>query len=178
MVLLAAAAPSLSQTPLGTAFTYQGQLKQAGQPFNGPADLLFDLYDADVGGNLLGGHALNGVAISGGLFTVQLNGAGQFGASAFNGEQRWLEISINGTPLLPRQELTAAPNALFSVDADLLDGLDSTAFLQSIPVPLTLSNWSATYIIQTENVSYYDGASGVYGLASHALHTTASAASA
>ncbi len=45
-----------AQTPLGIAFRYQGRLLQAGQPFNGPADSLFDLYDASVGGILLGSH--------------------------------------------------------------------------------------------------------------------------
>ena len=54
IVLLAAAAPSLSQTPLGTAFTYQGQLKQNGQPVNGPTDLVFNLYDDPTAGSLLG----------------------------------------------------------------------------------------------------------------------------
>jgi hypothetical protein len=114
IVLLTGAATAWSQTPLGTAFTYQGQLNQAGQPFEGPADLLFELYDASVGGDLLGGEALNGVAVNGGLFTVQLNAAGEFGPSAFTGEQRWLQISVNGTALSPRQELTATPYAAFA----------------------------------------------------------------
>ncbi|HOW17920.1 MAG TPA: hypothetical protein PLC79_02705, partial [Phycisphaerae bacterium] len=47
-----AAAPAA--TPLGTAFTYQGRLKSAGQPFNGSANLVFKLYDASSAGNLLG----------------------------------------------------------------------------------------------------------------------------
>ncbi len=35
-----------SASPLATgAFTYQGQLKEAGQPFNGLADVTFRLFD-------------------------------------------------------------------------------------------------------------------------------------
>ena len=34
-----------AQTPAGTAFTYQGQLKQAGTPFTGPADFEFSLWN-------------------------------------------------------------------------------------------------------------------------------------
>ena len=107
--VLAAAA-----TPLGTGFTYQGQLKQAGQPYSGSADLVFDLYDAASAGNLLGTQTLNGVAVTNGLFTVQLNAAGELGFNAFGGNERWLDITVNGTPLLPRQHLTASPYALFA----------------------------------------------------------------
>lgn len=105
---------SIAGTPLGTGFTYQGQIKQSGLPFTGSASMTFSLYDAGVGGDFLGTQMLSGVSINGGLFTVILNDSGQFGPSAFNGDRRWLEISINGTPLLPRQELTAGPYALFA----------------------------------------------------------------
>ena len=48
--VLAHTAPA--QTPLSPAFTYQGRLKSAGQPFNGSANLVFKLYDASSAGNL------------------------------------------------------------------------------------------------------------------------------
>jgi hypothetical protein len=50
----------------------------------------------------------------------------------------------------------------------LIDGLNSTAFLQSIPVPVTLSGSSANHIIKGENTSTTDSAVGVLGLASGA----------
>jgi hypothetical protein len=64
-----------AQTPLGTAFTYQGQLKQTGSPYGGAANLVFRLYNAQTGGSLLGTQTLNGIVVSAGLFTVQLNAA-------------------------------------------------------------------------------------------------------
>ncbi len=39
---------------MGTAFTYQGQLKEAGQPYSGPADVTFRLFDAEAGGLQIG----------------------------------------------------------------------------------------------------------------------------
>ena len=102
------------QTPLGTGFTYQGQLKQNGQPYNGSANVVFRLFDASSGGNLLGTQTLSSVNVSGGLFTVVLDANGEFGSSAFNGASRWLDITANGTALSPRQALTAAPYATFS----------------------------------------------------------------
>jgi hypothetical protein len=35
--------PTQAQTPLGTPFAYQDQLKPCGQPFNGNANLVFRL---------------------------------------------------------------------------------------------------------------------------------------
>ncbi len=129
--------PAAAQTPLGTAFTYQGRLKEAGVPAEGLYDLRFRLYDADLGGSPVGPLLCqDNVSLSDGLFTVQLD----FGAQ-FAGQARFLEIDVRPdtglncanpagfTTLAPRQRLSAAPNALFSLNADRLDGLDSTAFL-------------------------------------------------
>jgi hypothetical protein len=57
-------------SPAGTAFTYQGRLKSAGQPFNGSANLVFKLYDASSAGNLLGTQTLNGVGVNDGIDLV------------------------------------------------------------------------------------------------------------
>ncbi|HRI44204.1 MAG TPA: hypothetical protein PLL78_03175 [Fimbriimonadaceae bacterium] len=61
---------------------------------------------------------------------------------------------------------------LTGVNADLLDGLDSTAFLQSVPLPLTLSGTNGTHIIRGENASTTNNSSGVFGYASAATGTT------
>src|SRR5262245_8672312 len=94
-------ASSLSaQTPLSPAFTYQGRLAQNGQPYNGPANLGFALYDSSSGGNSIGIiQAFSGVPVVNGLFAVVLNANNEFGANPFNGEKRWLQIAVNGTLL-------------------------------------------------------------------------------
>ncbi|MCB2154796.1 complement C1q domain-containing protein [bacterium] len=131
------------QSAVTTAFTYQGTLKDAGAPADGSYDFSFALYDDATAGAQIG-STLNetGVAVVDGLFAVSLD----FGAGAFDGDARWLEISVgpNGgslTLLSPRREIHPAPQARFSVeadyattstyamtagDADTLDGLDST----------------------------------------------------
>src|ERR1051325_3361036 len=103
--------------PLGTGITYQGQLKNAGSPANGSFNMTFSLWDDAAAGNQVGptltfdgaGGNPAPVSVASGLFTVSLD----FGA-ACNGERRWLNIIVNGTPLSPRQELTPAPHARFS----------------------------------------------------------------
>lgn len=105
--------------PLGTSFTYQGQLKKDGVPVNNECNLTFDLYDAAEGGILLGTHFFPLESIEGGLFTVVLNENGEFGPDAFNGDRRWLEIAVHCAQdeefvLTPRQELTPTPYAHYA----------------------------------------------------------------
>src|SRR5512136_303523 len=91
LALALAGGPSLAQgprpggdqpqgTPLGTSFTYQGQLKQDGNLVTSTCDFQFGLYDDDSLGVQLGvTQTVPSVGVANGLFTVQLNGSGQFG---------------------------------------------------------------------------------------------------
>jgi trimeric autotransporter adhesin len=63
------------------------------------------------------------VNVSGGVFAVVLNEAGQFGASAFEGGARWLGMQVKCTgdaapSDLGRQALLAAPYALYAAEAN------------------------------------------------------------
>lgn len=114
---LALPAAVLAQTPLGTAFTYQGRLVSGGFPSTGSYDLQFALYATAAGGLPVAGPVtLTNVPVASGLFTVKLD----FGSAAFTGQARWLELGVGtGVPatitvLSPRQELAPAPNAVFS----------------------------------------------------------------
>jgi len=101
---------------LGSAFTYQGQLRQGGSPANGSCDLQFGLFDAPSQGMQIGATQMaEGVDVRNGVFTVQLD----FGSAAFSGSDRWLEIGVrcptgsgNFVVLNPRQPLTPAPYAI------------------------------------------------------------------
>src|SRR5215211_5135642 len=102
--------------PLSTAFTYQGRLSAAGNAVNGLYEMQFGLFDAATNGTQIGATVtFSAVAVTNGLFTVSLD----FGAAAFNGYARWLEISLNPSgsepptvTLAPRQPVTATPYAL------------------------------------------------------------------
>ena len=95
----------------GTSFTYQGQLKNAGNPADGTFNMTFRIFDAPAGGaQPATAITIPNVDVADGLFSVELD----YGATAFNGADRWLEIVVNGTTLSPRVELTNAPYATFS----------------------------------------------------------------
>jgi hypothetical protein len=107
--------PDAVLVSMGAAFTYQGRLVDAGNPAAGVYDFQFRLYNAASGGGQIGAlQAVDNVGVSGGLFTV----APDFGAGAFDGQARWLEIAVKRdadgsyTTLSPRVALTPAPHAL------------------------------------------------------------------
>src|ERR1041385_7240966 len=99
----------------GTTFTYQGRLNSGGVPANGTYDLVFTIYDLPTGSGAFANQTNSAIAVSNGLFTVNLN-LGLPGI--FTGEDRWLEIAVrtNGTggyaTLSPRQKLTPTPYAI------------------------------------------------------------------
>lgn len=158
-LLLCAAVPAGAQSPMGSAFTYQGRLADAGVPAAGIFDFRFTLFDASAGGSPVGAALpVPSVAVLDGLFTTPLD----FGPAAFAGQARWLQIEVRPaggsayTTLAPRQALTPAPHAAFSSRTDpanltalnasnLTTGLVPGARLGgTYAQPLTLSNAANT----------------------------------
>src|SRR4030067_323326 len=101
-------------SPLTTVFTYQGRLKDTSGPVNNNFDFEFKLF-ASAGGSDQGGDSQprNNLLVEDGYFTVDDL---DFGAEAFQGEARWLQVAVRcpagrgGFELLaPRQALTPAP---------------------------------------------------------------------
>jgi hypothetical protein len=104
-------------TPPGTAFTYQGRLVQNGQPVNGNVNMSFALFDAPTNGLQVSGIIAILEPVQEGLFTQRLD----FGAGILPYVERntlWLQVSIGTAALSPRQEITAAPEALHATNAD------------------------------------------------------------
>ena len=104
---------------LGTTFTYQGKLNDGGSPANDQYDLEFSLYDEPNEAGIQVGASITkeNVNTYDGFFTVILD----FGAMAFNGDKRWLQIGVRPvdsgggfTALSPRQYLTPNPYAIYA----------------------------------------------------------------
>ena len=118
---LASDAAFAGAAPVGTGFTYQGQLKQGGAPYNGTADFEIRLFETSGGVTQVAGPLLaTNVTVAQGVFTVDID----FGAVVFNGDERWLQIAVtapstNGagpfTTLVPRQAVKPAPYALHAL---------------------------------------------------------------
>ena len=127
MVLWSAIGAELSADPkpMGTAFTFQGQLSLLDQKVNENCDFQFTLWDHVTGGTQHGVMVVSSaVTVSNGLFTTVLD----FGPGALTGDARWLKIEVCCpagscilTALSPRQEVTPVPYSLVS-DATVSGG--------------------------------------------------------
>jgi hypothetical protein len=124
--LIAGASTAFAQT---TSFTYQGRLTDGGTAANGNYDVQFTLFDSLSGGAQVGSpQTINTVAVSNGVFTVSLD----FGANAFPGATRFLEISARPTGggsftlLTPRQQITSTPYAVRSLNAASADSVPAS----------------------------------------------------
>ena len=93
-----------------TTFTYQGRLDSSGQPHSGTVGMDFRLYANPTGGSALATDLGNSVQVSDGLFQAELD----FGEQPY-GDGLWLDITVNGQVLQPRQAIRPAPLAAFAL---------------------------------------------------------------
>ena len=120
LTALVAAVRLTGGTPLDQAFTYQGQLRNAGQLVNGPVDLRITMWDSEVGGAQVGSaNSFNAIVLNEGRFACGLS----FGSSAFDGSNRWIQVEFRNPAgsgqylaLSPRDKVTAAPYALYALN--------------------------------------------------------------
>ena len=125
-LLLAVSSVIQAQT---SSFSYQGKLDDAGSPANGAYDFEFRLFDALSGGAQIGSTiTVNDLTVTAGIFNTSLD----FGASAFPGANRWLEISVRlgtstgaYTTLTPRQPINSTPYSIKSLSATTANGLSA-----------------------------------------------------
>jgi hypothetical protein len=109
--LLLAAVDASASSPI----TYQGHLQQSGTRYTGNADLEFRLFDQLTGGSQFGPTiSLTDWPVIGGLFQAELD----FGSGVFGSDPRYLEVSVDGSPLSPRQLIQPAPVAHFALDGN------------------------------------------------------------
>jgi hypothetical protein len=150
------------QASPGTAFTYQGRLNDGGSPANGAYDFWFTLYDDPSTGNQVGpAVTVEDKAVVDGLFSVQLDFGDVFG------EALYLAIGVRPgsstgahTTLSPRQELTAAPYALYALDVAVHSHWGET--WGGLGTGLTLSSVLGRGIVGESSATGYGGVVGIH----------------
>jgi hypothetical protein len=145
--------------PVDNWFTYQGYLEDNGTPVNDTCDFQFSLWDSSgsgvppTGGIQIGTtETASGLAVSEGLFNHTLNTGDQFGAQAFNGQRRYLQIAARCpagsggyTTLAPRQLLTGAPYALSLRPGAVISDTKNSALLTVINTNAANTSSGAIY---------------------------------
>jgi hypothetical protein len=145
---LLAALGWLAGAPAGAAVPsligYQGTVfDAAGNPAAGPVTIGVALYGAESGGAQLYAETHAGVELVDGVFDLQIgagaNAVGRLDATTVSGPV-WLELTIDGERLDPRQRLVAVPYALRAAVAESLDGA-----LGTVPRALSADRLSSTF---------------------------------
>jgi hypothetical protein len=122
LLIVFTAASAFAGVPLVTS--YQGRLLDASdQPLTGSYTMVFQIFDAPVGGNPLWTEDHVGVQVADGLFSVALGAtvplsaellAGNGGGGG-GGAVRYLQIQVAGSPpISPRTPLSSAPYSVAS----------------------------------------------------------------
>jgi len=123
-------APAVEGAAITPLISYQGRLLNptTGAPQNGTFTFVFRLYNVADGGSALWTETKD-IAVSNGLFSTLLGDVTALPTSIFDGQNLWLGVKVGtDAEATPRQRIAAAPYALYSDNADRLDGQDSTAF--------------------------------------------------
>jgi hypothetical protein len=212
VLLLVAAFSTLVQV---AAFTYQGRLDVDGSPAEGLYDFRCQLYNAAAPPDALVSSTVTNLAVvvSRGVFSLTLG----FGEEVFNGQERWLSISVRTnnpalpfTVLSPRQRLAWSPYTVYALkaagfqegsnptftgtaaftppsgapftvgnatkvvtlNADLLDGMDSTAFVRKAGDTMTgklTVNGPGGKVVLSDTGSFFGNDIAVSGQASSVL---------
>ncbi len=141
--------PAAPQAALDNSFTYQGYLTDdTGTPIHDSCDLRFLLLDAASGGNVIGASDdHNNVQVEHGYFTVRLNDGNEYGANAFNGEERYIQIEVwcgtaTGVTLTP-QRLSAVPYAVYALNIPDHNHYGETWTGSTLPYALYLDSSAA-----------------------------------
>ncbi len=165
----AAAAPARAQN-VPTQIHFQGRLTDSSSnPLSGPNGFVFGIYDAATGGNLLWTETQPAVAVSNGVFAVQLGSVMPLLSSVFSGSTTFLQVAVNGNVMSPREQLLAAP---YAHDAQLLAGRAFTAFVSTDATSQNIAG-AKTFASSVTASAFFGDGSHLSGIASGSFVPTA-----
>src|SRR5687767_10416460 len=95
LIILACVGSAFAAFAQDTTFTYQGRVADTNGPLNGATAMEFRLYATATGGTPLWQETHPSIPVTNGLFSVTLGASATADATIFNGDKRWLGISVN-----------------------------------------------------------------------------------
>ncbi len=118
--------PARASVP--TRVPFQGLLLDSGgAPVTAVVSLDFELFDALVAGASLWSESHPGVTVVDGVYSVDLGATNPLDAAVFTDGAAFLEITVDGETLVPRQQMLAVPYAAVADEAKRVTGVPETA---------------------------------------------------
>lgn len=153
------------QATVASKISYQGVLKESGNPVNGTRTMIFRLFSDDTCETQVGSDITkNDVPINNGIFSVDLN----VSTNHFNGQALWIQVEIGGTRMAC-QEILPVPYALSLIPgARMIDAESEIHVNRNLLLGISPPHWGKYGIFgyadgSTANTTYY----GVYGNGKH-----------
>ncbi len=113
----------LAAMVFGQVMSYQGKITDAtGIGLNDDYAMTFEIFNSSTGGTALWTESHPSVTVERGLFSVELGSITAL-ELAFD-EPYWLQITVDGDVMMPRQKITAEAYAFRSIVADSIAGGD------------------------------------------------------
>jgi hypothetical protein len=120
---------------------FQGRLTDASNnPLSGPHDFKFQIFGSPSGGSPIWSETQSAVPVANGVLAVQFGTGVPISSTVFVGADRWLEISVDGTPLSPRERLASVP---FAFNAQAIEGHGYASFVLTEPVAQNIAGAKA-----------------------------------
>ena len=133
--------PALHGVP--PEMNYQGRLlNDSGEPVTSNVTVSVGIYTNDIGGGAVYGEDIGIVPVVDGVYAFRFGTNGLAIRQALQHANCWLELSINGSPLEPRQRLVAVPYALRSLEAENITS--NTTFVAGSVTGQALANGSVS----------------------------------
>lgn len=124
--------PTMVFSTVPEQVNFQGMLEDSsGQPVTGNVDFIFSLYDSLENGLQLWAESQTAIPVNTGIYNVILGSVTPLTTDILDSASIYLEISVNGEILSPRQRLLAVPYALKALESENVGGV-SNVFIQQL----------------------------------------------
>ncbi|MCG2725983.1 MAG: hypothetical protein L6420_06980, partial [Elusimicrobia bacterium] len=164
-IILLSAGQLYASAPM--RINFQGRLEESSEPVDGIKDFIFKIYDAESGGSLIWTSQSHSAMMTSGIFSIVLaTGTPVNLSTATFAGPRYIEISVGGVVLNPRQEIVSAPYALVSqsLSADAKISLSNLEKDPSISSTINLTtnavDWSQ---LKNVPIDFSDGVDNLGG---------------
>lgn len=167
LLTLLVLSPATALTQVPQSLSYQGRLMKAdGDPETGSTQFGFAVFDVQTGGAALWSERQS-LALTDGYYSTAIGTTTPLTADVFSGH-RWIELSVEGTPLAPRQPIGSVP---FALVANSISGGTVSASSATVGGNVGIATGSPAARLHAVGAPVRPGTAGTVGINGTAFRT-------